>query len=85
VSGGTQSDPRRRAAEDALVALGVRCTIEARGNLAVVIPGPGERALADAAVRRAVLTALRPYGFTHAAVEPRDEHEPAMTPDTPIA
>jgi hypothetical protein len=69
----------------ALRALGVRCTVEARGNLAIVIPAPGERSLEDAGVRRAALAALRGHGFTHAAVEPRDEPEPVTTRGAPYA
>jgi hypothetical protein len=64
------SGARAQSPEEAVSALGVRCTVEARGNLAVVIPAPGERALENAAVRRAVVAALRSYGFTHVAVEP---------------
>ena len=71
--------------EEALRAIGVRCTVEARGNLALVVPAQGERALEDAAVRRSVLATLRSHGFTHAAVEFRDEPEPVTTFDTPIA
>lgn len=71
--------------EEALRAIGVRCTVEAEGNLAVVVPAPGERALENAAVRHAVLATLRSHGFTHAAVEPRDEPEPVTTFDAPIA
>ena len=63
------------AAESALRALGVCCSVEARGWLAVVTPEPRERSLEDAGVRRAVLAALRAYGFTHAAVEPSDDAE----------
>jgi hypothetical protein len=80
-----QPEPRVESPEQTLRTLGVRCTVEARGNLAVVIPAAGDRALEDGAVRRAVLTALRSFGFTHAAVEPCGEEEPATGPDVPIA
>jgi hypothetical protein len=83
VSGSAQLD--QRSPEQALGALGIQCTVEGRGNLAVVIPAPGERALENAAVRRAALVALRSFGFTHAAVEPYEERGPAKTPDAPIA
>jgi hypothetical protein len=62
-----------RSPELALRELGLHCAVEARGNLAIVIPAPGERALEDATVRRTVLATLRARGFTHAAVEPSDE------------
>jgi hypothetical protein len=80
-----QADPRADSPEMTLRALGVRCIVEARGNLAVLILAPGERALEDAGVRRAVLAALRARGFTHVAVEVGDESEPATTPDAPMA
>jgi hypothetical protein len=54
----------------ALRALGVRCTVEDRGPLAVVIPAAGERSFERADVRRHALAILRAHGFTHAALEP---------------
>lgn len=81
MSGVTQADPHGHA--QALRALGVRCAVEARGNLAVVITAVGERALEDAVTRRAVLAALQAHGFTHVAVEPADDR-PATTPDARI-
>ena len=58
-----------RSAEAAVRALGVRCVVEARGNLAVLIPSPGDRSLHDPEHRGRVLAALHEHGFTHAAVE----------------
>ena len=72
MSGPPQIDSR--SPELALRELGLHCAVEARGNLAIVTPASGERALEDATVRRAVLAALRACGFTHAAVEPSDEN-----------
>jgi hypothetical protein len=83
VTATTHVDPQARSAELALRALGVRCTVEAMGSLAVVIPAPGERALEDGGVRGNVLAALRAHGFTHAAVEPCDDPGPATTLDAP--
>jgi hypothetical protein len=77
VSGPAPIDPRARSPEATLRALGLQCTVETRGNLAVVIPAPGERTLEDVGIRRAVLAALREHGFTHAAVELRDDTDPA--------
>ena len=85
MSGSTQADPRGRSLEMALRALGVRCTVEAKGNLALVIPAPDERALEDAGVRRAVLAVLRTHGFSHAAVELCDERDPTSTRGAPHA
>jgi hypothetical protein len=69
------------SAESELQTLGVRCAIEARGNLAVVIPVPGERALEDVNVRRGVVAALLAHGFTHVAVEASDVDRPEATAD----
>lgn len=79
------AESRAQSAEQALRELGVRCVLEARGTLAVVIPAPGERTLEDASRRRAVLAALRPYGFTHVAVELEDEPMPVATHHGPNA
>jgi hypothetical protein len=84
VSGAAQANTRLQPPELTLRALGVRCTVEARGNLAIVIPAVGERALEDGATRRAVLAALRAHGFTHAAVDPSDDQEPRTMPDAGI-
>jgi len=73
VSALPDADSRAPSLELALLALGVRCTVEAKGSLAVLIPARGERALEQTRTRRAVLAELRARGFTHAAVEPRHE------------
>ncbi|MFN2566974.1 MAG: hypothetical protein ABR499_18405 [Gemmatimonadaceae bacterium] len=59
--------------EAALRALGVRCTVERRGTLAVLTTAPGDRAFERSEVRRQALAMLRAYGFTHAAVESADD------------
>lgn len=61
--------PDHRSAEAALQALGIRCSVETRARLAILIPAPGETVLHDAGVRRAALAALQAQGYTHAAVE----------------
>jgi hypothetical protein len=85
VTGTRHVDSQSRSPEMALRALGVRCTVEALGNLAIVIPAPGERTLEDEGVRGKVLAALRAHGFTHAAVEPCDDAGPATTAGAPHA
>jgi hypothetical protein len=73
-----------RAAEAALRALGLRCGVESRTTLAVLIPEPDERALESADVRERVLLTLRAHGFTHAAVELSDSPKPGVpTGDSP--
>jgi hypothetical protein len=73
VTGPTPTDRRSPSAE--LHALGVRCQLEARGNLAIVTPAPGERGLEEVTLRRRVLAVLRSHGFSHVAIEPGDETE----------
>jgi hypothetical protein len=68
-----------------LSALGLRCRVEARGNLAIVLPAPGERGLEDATVRKTALVALRRCGFTHAAIEVLDECDSGSVSDAPRA
>lgn len=61
-------------AESALREMGIECVVEARDKLAVLISSPQDVALlADGSSRRQILDVLRAYGFSHAAVELRDE------------
>jgi hypothetical protein len=53
----------------ALLARGIRASVEARGSLAVLLPLSDPDAFADAAVRDQVLALAREHGFTHVAVE----------------
>lgn len=53
----------------ALAALGIECTVEARDKLAVIISPAGGTRLDDVAVRRAALALIRDHGFTHLALE----------------
>ncbi len=53
----------------ALLARGIRASVEARGSLAVLLPLSDPSALADAPVRDAVLALAREHGFTHVAIE----------------
>jgi hypothetical protein len=83
MSGQPTAESRVRSSEAALSALGVACRVEARETLAVLIPQAGERALEDADIRRAVVSALRAFGFTHAAVDVCDERRAGATPTPP--
>ena len=65
-----------RSAEAALRALGVRCSVEPRGKLAVLLAAPGERSLERSDVRQRVLATLRAHGFTHAALDLSDVGDP---------
>jgi hypothetical protein len=54
----------------AIAALGVRCSLEARGGLALLMPVPASVAkLQDPETRRAVLALAREHGFTHVGIE----------------
>ena len=59
------------ALREALEALDVRCTVQARERLAVLVPADEQsaRRLADPAVRREVVARATAAGFTHVAVE----------------
>jgi len=54
----------------AIAALGVQCTLEARGGLALLLPVPASiERLQHHETRRAVLALAREHGFTHVAIE----------------
>jgi hypothetical protein len=53
----------------ALRALGIACSVEAQGRLAVVIPDGDVTLLEQDEVRRAALALLGDHGFTHLALE----------------
>jgi len=68
-----RGDPTGRNAEalaTAIAELGVPCSLEARGGLAVVMPVlESVAALRAPETRRAVLSLAREHGFTHVAIE----------------
>ena len=54
----------------AIAALGVQCSLEARGGLALLLPVPESVAkLQEPETRRAVLALAREHGFTHVGIE----------------
>ena len=54
----------------AIGALGVQCSLEARGGLALLMPLPASvTTLQDADTRRAILALAREHGFTHVGIE----------------
>jgi len=60
--------------ERILAARGVPAKLEARAGLAVLVVDRGTMtALSDPELRRATLTLAREHGFTHVAVELRDD------------
>lgn len=65
--------------------LGIACTVEARGGLALLVPAGDPSALGDAAIRREAVRLAEAHGFTHIAVElhggpGRDRTEQLTTP-----
>jgi len=63
--------PRNAAALAAAIAeLGIQCSLEARGGLALLLPIPESVATLQSPETRAVVVALaRQHGFTHVAIE----------------
>ena len=67
----------RATLADELAAQGVRCRVEARGRLAVLVVAD-HAPLGDPATRRRVATLAMAHGFTHVALEldpPPDDRE----------
>jgi hypothetical protein len=57
------------ALETALAAIGVHCTVEAHGRLAVLVPSVPQPALAEPAARRRATALAEAHGFSHLALE----------------
>jgi sugar phosphate isomerase/epimerase len=71
----------------AIAELGLKCAIEARGGLVLLMPDADSVArLADDETRRAALALARQHGFTHAAIElPNDRRRVEPDPDAPVS
>ena len=80
----TTRDASALAAE--IAALGVRCALEARGGLALLLPEAGTvEMLQSPDTRRAVLALARQHGFTHVAIElPSDRRGAGQETDAPL-
>jgi sugar phosphate isomerase/epimerase len=64
-----------------IAALGLRCALEARGGLALLLPSPESVAALEAPdTRRAVVALARRFGFTHVAVELPKDRRTSSTP-----
>ncbi len=62
------------ALEADLATLGIRCRVEARDRLALVVPRDGYESLADPELRRKAMRMAEAHGFSHLALElPDDE------------
>ena len=68
----------REELERALRAMGLRCSVEEHGALAVCVPDPGERGFEDAETRRRAIALARAHGFSHLALEVKDDHQNTM-------
>jgi sugar phosphate isomerase/epimerase len=89
----TESGPRgdrtarnAQALAAAIAELGLRCAIEARGGLVLLMPDPESVAmLANDETRKAALALARQHGFTHAAIElPNDRRRDDSEPDATV-
>lgn len=65
----------REELERALHAMGLRCSVEEHGALAVCVPEPGERGFEDADTRRRAIAVARAHGFSHLALEVKHEDQ----------
>lgn len=72
--------PDAPALATALAALGVRCEVEARGRLAVLVPR-APLALDDPARRRELQRLAQRHGFTHVALELTDDDAALPRPE----
>ena len=70
----------------AIAELGVRCSLEARGGLALLLPESSSLGtLQSADTRRAVLALAKQHGFTHVAIElPSDRRGAGRDADAPL-
>lgn len=70
----------------AITEIGVRCSLEERGSLAVLRPvSSSMEMLQSADVRRAVLASAKQHGFTHVAIElPSDRRGAERDADAPL-
>jgi hypothetical protein len=71
----------------AIAELGLKCSIEARGGLVLLMPdAESVLKLADDETRRAALALAKQHGFTHAAIElPNDRRRGDPDPDAPVS
>ena len=83
-SDGTPRDLTALAGE--IAELGIRCSLEARGNLALLVPVSSSlEPLQSADTRRAVLALARQHGFTHVAIElPGDRRAAGREANAPL-
>jgi hypothetical protein len=70
----------------AISELGIRCSLEARGGLAILLPVSSSiEVLQSAETRRAVLALARQHGFTHVAIElPSDRRGAGREANAPL-
>ena len=67
---GDRTTRNAAALASAIAELGVQCSLEARGGLALLMPTQESvAALQSLETRRAVLALARTHGFTHVAIE----------------
>lgn len=84
--GGDRTTHDVTALAAAIAELGIRCSLEARDNLVLLLPASSKlKALQSADTRRAVLALARQHGFTHVAIElPNDRPVVGREADAPL-
>jgi hypothetical protein len=79
--GGDRTARNATALANEIAALGLRCAVEARAGLALLLPLPESVAPLEAPeTRRAVVALARRFGFTHVAVELPKDRRTSSTP-----
>ena len=83
---GDRTTRNAAALADAIAELGVQCSLEARGGLALLLPVQESVAILQSPdTRRAVLALARAHGFTHVAIElPNDRHDEERGTGAPL-
>ena len=80
---GDRSARNAGALAAAIARLGIRCALEVRGGLALLVPTLDDvAALQVDETRRAVLALVKDHGFTHVAIELPNDRRKSSTPAT---
>jgi hypothetical protein len=83
---GDRTTRNATALATAISELGIRCSLEVRGGLALLLPVSSSMEMLQAAdTRRAVFALAREHGFTHVAIElPGDRRGAGHDADAPL-
>ena len=82
---GDRTTQEAKALAAAIAELGIRCSLEPRGGLAVVVPlSSSMENFQRADTRRALVALAKQHGFTHVAVELPGDLGAAHDADAPL-